>query len=288
LVIEVYLEHIGLSSIQGKPVDLELLQMIVVAHLSTFTYQNSDLFLQGLLQANLRKPNDISIESIFKQFIHDKRSGYCFQNIELLAWALEKSGFKLTRHLAQGINQLREKIDEIAVKDSIYTHELIIVELNNESWLVDTGYANNSLRYPLKIIVGEQEIADDKYYLSSDEHKVRLEMVINDEWFCLYDLNRNAKSSAEIFDAHQTLFTSNQNIPIRDNFYKLAKVTPNKRKNLCVFSETHSGFFKSHGINYKKEKEITTIEQFKEIAKKKFDIEINEEISQPIFSIGLN
>lgn len=144
--IKQYLDYIGLANHQNKPATFELLCDVVAAHLSKFSYQNTNVYLQGLLDVKERVPTDISIDSIFNQFIVNGNSGYCYQNNELLAWALEELGFKLNRYLVKTVARLREKLNESDIKNMEFCHEALIVELDNDKWLIDTGFADKELQ----------------------------------------------------------------------------------------------------------------------------------------------
>ncbi|MBA2711362.1 MAG: arylamine N-acetyltransferase [Tatlockia sp.] len=282
--IKLYLEHLGVSLQNSKPC-INLLNELVAAHLAQFPYQNTDLYLQGLLKTEDRILPDCSIDAIFNQFVIDKRSGFCFQNNELLAWALEELGFKVNRFLAKPLVQFRNEIIEEQFENIEFSHEALIVELEKDKWLIDTGFADYSLRKPLKVEEGEQELLGELYNLTTYPSKIRLETFTKQGWLCLADIDSTPKSNKEIAFAAQNLFTTQQKFRIRDDFYKLATVTPTKRKVICMFKENKVGFFKSYsGDGYKKEKEIKTEKELLDLANNKFGIQVEEEVKCLFYS----
>ncbi|MBA2653430.1 MAG: arylamine N-acetyltransferase [Tatlockia sp.] len=280
--IKLYLEYIGLLT-QVNSASIELLNEVVTAHLAKFPYQNTDLFLQGLLEIPKRTLPDLSIDTILNQFVIEKRSGYCFQNNELLAWALEELGFKVNRCLVKPLIQLRNKINEELFEKIEFSHEVLIVELIGDKWLIDTGFADYSLRKPLKVIEGEQDLLDDKYNLTLNKNILRLETYTNKGWLCLADIDITPKSAHEIGLATQNFFITEQTFRIRDDYYKIASVTPTKRKVICMFKDTHIGFFKSYSRDTYKEKEINTGTELQELASKKFGIKVDKMIMSTVF-----
>lgn len=250
--IRKYLEFIKLNLPEPialiKP-SLLLLKQMVRAHLQAFPYQNTELFIQGKKPLSERQASDISIDALFKQMVIQKRSGYCFENTELLAWALTELGFNVTKHLVKAINCLSSEINEELVTKAIFGHECLIVSLNDDTshmkWLVDTGFDKNSLREPLLIQSGEQNIATEQYRLNFLEraNMIRLELKINRGWWCLYDFDSQPKSQDEIIKANRQLFAHAEELPIF-GFLTLNGVSDVKRKSL-VYCPGHFAFFKS-------------------------------------------
>ncbi|MBA2655907.1 MAG: arylamine N-acetyltransferase [Tatlockia sp.] len=281
--IKLYLDYIGIT-LSTNDSSSELLTKVVTAHLTKFPYDSTDLLLQGLVNASERKPTNIAIGSIFNQFIDNKRPGYCFQNNELLAWALEELGYQVDRCLAKPLIQMKDKIDDNYFEDLVFSHEALIVESSGVQWLLDTGFADYSLRKPLKLKPGKQELAGEHYNLIINEKKIRLETYTSQGWLCLMDVYRASKTASEIGIANTNFFITSQKFRIRDDYYKLAKVTPTKRKLLCIYKDSHEGFFKSYsGDGYKKEKEIKTDNELKVCAEKKFGIKVEDSISNALF-----
>jgi arylamine N-acetyltransferase/beta-lactamase class A len=227
----------------------DLLRQLVAAHLQTFAYQNTDLFEQGLKPREDREACAIDIGSVFTQMVKEGRPGYCFQNTELLAWALTLLGYNVVKHLVKIINVADEKLSEINRDDIPFGHVLLVVEAEGRKWIVDTGFANNSFREPLALVEGEQKIGPDNYRVSFHSDFIRFELKTPQYWFCLYECEKHPASSDDVNKAHQNMFKGVKT-PEIFSFLKLAKVTPLKRKELVAKADTV--FFRSTSAANKK------------------------------------
>ncbi len=279
-----YLEFIKLDIPVPVEPTLALLKQIIKAHLNAFSYQNTYLFIQGKKPVQERIIRTIDLDSNFDQMVSKKQPGYCFQNAELLSWALTELGFKVTKHLAKVVNCLSEKIDEKAISEGIESHELLIVDLPNEKnkkWIVDTGFANNSLREPLAIQNGEQKIRAENYRLTLAEKKIRLELAIPQGWFCLYDVDPQPKLQAEIYEANRQLFISDKP-PAIVKFLKFGSVNDEKRKNLAHFPTTGPSFFKSLSLEKSKDTPIASAKDLCLLVEKKFAVTLDEDTQKAL------
>ncbi|ASQ45828.1 arylamine N-acetyltransferase [Legionella clemsonensis] len=274
-----YLGAIGVELTQEAVLpDLTLLNQIIAAHLKRFPYQNTALYIAGTKGVGQRTVNSLTADALYTQLITNKQPGYCFQNIELLAWALTSLGFQVNRHLVKLVNKLDDQVAFELLSKEEFSHECLIVELDNHQWLIDTAYANNSLRTALKVIPEQQHIGQEQYRFIFDENNFYLETRTKEGWFCLYVIDKQPKTKEEIQVAHQNLIISPKKFPIRDNFLKMGKVTDEKRKTLVFFKENKQGFFKSINNSYYKNKAVSSIEEFAIIAKEKFDITVDDEV----------
>ncbi|OCH99276.1 hypothetical protein A8135_08510 [Legionella jamestowniensis] len=273
-----YLGAIGVELTQDAVPDLTLLNRIIAAHLKNFPYQNTDLYIAGTKEVGQRTVNSLTADALYTQLIINKQPGYCFQNIELLAWALTSLGFEVNRHLVKILNKSSDQVEPGLLGEEEFSHECLIVALENHQWLIDTAFANNSLRTALKVIPERQVIGQEHYRFISDENNFYLETRTKEGWFCLYAIDKHPKTKEEIQAAHQNLVLSPQEFPIRDKFLKMGKVTDEKRKTLVFFKENKQGFFKSINNSYYKNRVISSIEEFAIVAKEKFDITVDDEV----------
>ncbi len=248
--LQEYLTVIKLTLSKENPSPThDLLKQIVAAHLQAFAYQNTDLFEQGLKPREERDACAIDIDSVFKQMVEEGRPGYCFQNTELLAWALTLLGYNVVKHLVRIINVADEKLSGINRDDIPLGHVLLVVEVEGKKWIVDTGFANNSFREPLALVEGEQQIAPDNYRISFISDYIRFELKTPHHWLCLYECEKHPANSDDVNKAHRNMFKGAVT-PQIFSFLKLAKVTPLKRKELVVNADTM--FFRSTSAANKK------------------------------------
>jgi N-hydroxyarylamine O-acetyltransferase len=86
-----YLERIGWSG--EAPVSLETLSRLIRAHMSSIPFENLDVLLG--------RPVRLDLESVQDKLVRGRRGGYCFEHAILFAAAIERLGFKSTRHSAR-------------------------------------------------------------------------------------------------------------------------------------------------------------------------------------------
>jgi len=82
------------------------------------------------------------------------RGGHCYQHSELLLAALTALGFTVARVSCWVLNgrQYREGMQR--------THNVLVVTLGGEHFLMDVGYGRRSPRYPLRLSFRETEEAE--------------------------------------------------------------------------------------------------------------------------------
>lgn len=260
--------------------DLAMLNRLVLAHLTHFPYNNMALFKAGKLPIQSRTPQSFSIKDLMKQFTVDKKSGYCFQTNYVLGYVLQQLNFNVSYHLATVINKKRANADEILQCPPYQDHMVLVVKLKDKKYIIDVGFANNSLRQALPLEVdSKQTLIHSSYYLDEQKDGYWLDMQVGDGRLCLYHMNKLPTSTKEITAAHDQLYTDKHNIVIRDEICKLACVTYEKRKQLVWVNDNKQCFFKSikHGQLYK-HTEIKSFEDYKNIAKKKFDCQVDESL----------
>lgn len=270
--LEKYLSTIKVNK-ETLTVSIESLSRICFSHLKAFPYSNRDIYHQGLIALNDRKPVPFNLDFIYNQFIEEKSPGYCFQTTELLFAALFELGFKVARHLSKVCNQSMENIEHGMLQKKCFDHDVLIVDIEGRHYLVDPGFANNSLRNPVELKEGEQIVAGDSYRLSKQEDNWYLEMGIKqDQWLCLYQFQAGSSTRDEIEEAHNRLFFDENHIPIRDDFQKYACVTEDKRKQLVLFKENGSCFFKSFNKNQIYKQKTVNKEEYDAVVQQKFTV----------------
>ncbi len=271
-----YFDHIGLKDFTEEPT-LSALMTIVKHHLLKFNYQNTDLYFADTKIPTKEKVPALDVDTLIAQMVTEKRPGFCFQNAELLANILNKLGFKLERHLARVINRPLSQVTQEEVDKCFFTHELLIVTIEGKKYIVDTAFAQNSLREPFELKLGTQYNADNNYRLTEiDKNNWRLDLDTPNGWLCLHQFSIAPRSQPEINEACSNLFSNKKSIPICNDFLVLASVTEKKRKRLVFFTDGGSSF-KSFGKDSTKERDITSADEFIQLAEKKFGVTFKSE-----------
>lgn len=274
--LNTYLQHLGFKREQVNS-NFASLSLIVQKHLETFRYQNTYLYEQGLLNKPTRKPGKIDKDAIYQQLVVENTPGYCFQNIELLFYVLEEIGFNVSRHLSRVYNKSIDDINFAEASFKPYDHEVLSVVVEGKTYFLDTGFANNSLRQPLLLQLGEQQFQDDCYRISDHNHNYFLELQVKPKvWLCLYEVVAEPCNKQAIEKANEELFFSDYEIPIRDSFRKLAIVTPEKRKFLLTMKIGPTIFKSYKGNELYRQKEYGQVsdDALEQVAVSKFGLSL--------------
>lgn len=132
MLVSDYLKRINYGG--SKDVSIETLMALYQAHVYSIPFENIDIKHQI--------PIKLVKEKLFDKIVNQQRGGYCYELNGMFCWLLQELGF-----------------DACLISGSIikgkhigpqYDHVAILVTLATESWLVDVGYGDFSLK-PLSI-----------------------------------------------------------------------------------------------------------------------------------------
>ncbi|HMN05240.1 MAG TPA: arylamine N-acetyltransferase [Flavobacteriales bacterium] len=167
-----YLERIGFT---GTPqADLSTLAAIQQRHIATFPFENLNPLL-GL-------PVELDADWLYHKMVQGGRGGYCFEQNLLLRDMLAHVGFRprilLGRAGASG--------GPVAGR----THLVLLVPLNGQQYLVDTGYGGLVPTGPLLLQPDlVQHTPNEDYRLITLEEEFRLEINLLGQWQRLYEFS---------------------------------------------------------------------------------------------------
>ena len=132
------------------------------------------------LDIHLGRPIGLDPASLFRKLIAERRGGYCYELNGLFRLVLLELGFKVTclvgRNLIAG-PPLRPR-----------AHQVLLVEVAGQPWLVDLGFGTNGLIEPIPLIVGPEHAQGfDRYRLrAAPQHNYHLQLLMQGEWHSLY------------------------------------------------------------------------------------------------------
>lgn len=130
-----YLERVGF---EGAPrADLDTLTRLHTGHLCAIPYENLDVLLGHKL--------DFDQARIFDKLVTRRRGGWCYEMNGLLAWALERIGFRITR-VAGAVH--RTHLGDQAVGN----HLVLLVHLDR-IYIADVGFGDG-LHQPVPLREG--------------------------------------------------------------------------------------------------------------------------------------
>jgi N-hydroxyarylamine O-acetyltransferase len=131
--LDAYLARIGYNGRRcanaGALIDLH------EAHAATIPFENIDVLL--------RRPIRLDSVSLQAKLVTARRGGYCFEQNELFAQALEALGFKVVRlgaRVRYGASGIRPR-----------THMVLRVDLDRDRWLADVGFGGEGPLHPIRL-----------------------------------------------------------------------------------------------------------------------------------------
>lgn len=279
--VDQYLLKLGLSD---KKVELsaEFLKQVHYQHIKVFPYNNMELHAASFKSALQRAAIDISADYVFDQFLLKDKGGFCYQTGELLFCALEKLRFTVERRLAWVLNN--EPVDQVKQK-YLRTHEILIVTLDGQRWLLDPGFAARTPRYPVLFEVsidGTQIITqdNDQFRLNKLNDEFRLDMWVNDAWMTLYQFADTAVTAAENLSSANELLFCTKEIPIRDQFLLFGLVNDAGRFTLRMLAKEKTAdllVLRKDGIHKQK---LTSWFEIKEAIGKYFGFKVLPELEE--------
>lgn len=276
-LLQDYFTCIGLPADYKPEPTLKCLREISCAHLRSFPYNNSYLYDEGLKPSEDRIVPSLAPDDMFESMVIKGLPVYCYQTHALLSDVLKRVGFEVTQHLGKVVVMPRLNVDENVISKYPDTHIVIKVTIDEIPYIVDTGFANDSLRQPLRLIAGEHKLETDDYLLEDLGHCWRLNSMRekNGEcyWYSMFQFHKHPAMPLEIEKAHVDLFHA-PNIPIREDLLAFADVTDKKRKFIEWYVPGNFGLFRSvnRDRSIRDEKMFCSEEEVREFAQSKFGV----------------
>ncbi|WP_158591151.1 arylamine N-acetyltransferase family protein [Kocuria tytonis] len=162
--VPAYLHALGLdaAALAGVPRDLDLLERLHRAHVSTVPFGNV-----GVL---LGEHPGVAPATVFDQLVRRRRGGYCFEHSQLFAAALETLGFTVRRALGR-----------VRSLQSPRTHMTVLVDVAGARYLCDPGFGF-SITGPVPLHDGARRVEGDRTFTVGR---------VRDEGWPLWSLSRD-------------------------------------------------------------------------------------------------
>jgi N-hydroxyarylamine O-acetyltransferase len=124
LDVDAYLARVGFEG-PSDPSEATLIALYR-AHARSIRFENLDIFLTGRV--------NVDLESIQEKIVFRGRGGYCYEQAQLFAAALERLGFVVERLLA--------RVGPDGGQARPRTHLTLRVRADQNVWLADPGFAS--------------------------------------------------------------------------------------------------------------------------------------------------
>lgn len=152
---------------------LETLNQIHQLHPQAIPFEN--------LNPLLRLPVLLDIPSLAEKLVYQNRGGYCFEQNLFLGHVLKLLGFnvkglaaRVLWNIPSGVNIPR-------------AHMLLLLQIDNESYIADVGFGGLTLTSPLRLIPHqEQTTPHEVFRIIPTEQEFILEGNIREEWKPIY------------------------------------------------------------------------------------------------------
>ena len=153
----------------------ETLRQLHLAHVLAVPFENLDNFLGRAVSL---EPADL-----FAKIVVARRGGYCFELNGLFSLLLEALGFPVTRMIA--------RVRYGSKPPYARSHQVLLVSMQGESWLVDVGFGGNGLLEPFPLVAGQvaRQLGEQFRLVSAEQDGYLLQCLVHDEWESLYSFS---------------------------------------------------------------------------------------------------
>ncbi len=253
-----YFRRLGIeyNAKQWKPTadNLKRLQNI---HIAKIPYENLSILLQ--------EPISLNGKDLYEKIILKKRGGYCFEVNGLFTHLLRALGYQVTvyncRFIFEGKGvQLRR-------------HRILKVSLGEESYLADVSFRNESPRYALRFVydvvqfdgISEYKFTRDCYYGC-----ILWQKLPEKEWKPVFGFDECPQSETDFYMANYFCETHPES-PFVDGPH-MSICPPHEHITIAG-----NKFTMSHNHTINRKEIIHSGEQFKDLCKLYFDIDLEYE-----------
>jgi N-hydroxyarylamine O-acetyltransferase len=182
LSVDNYLRRIGASV--TRTATLETLRKLVLAHTQSIPFEN--------LNPLMGQPVSLSDAALEEKIIAGGRGGYCFEQNLVFSNVLEQLGFSVTRLAA------RVMWNAPATLIMPRSHMLLLVDIDDESHVVDVGFGGLTLTGVLRLEPGvEQRTPHEPFRLVCVDGEFVMQAHVRGEWRPLYRFDLQSQAAID-------------------------------------------------------------------------------------------
>ena len=189
--LDAYFERIGYDG--PREPTKAVLTALQRAHTGTIPFENLDILLGRSIE--------VDVPALQDKLVTRRRGGYCFEHNMLFSAVLETLGFQVRRLLGR----VRMGHDEYWAR----THMTLVITVDGQEWLADTGFGGNGLREPIPF--AETELEQDGRKLSlvrHDDPQWILRVARPTGWFDLYGFDEFPQHPIDVMVGNHYTSTS--------------------------------------------------------------------------------
>ncbi len=262
------------KALQRYLAKLAITHQLQVCTNDLFTLHQAQLFRIAFENFDVmaNQPLRLDVEGLLNKLIDQQRGGYCFELNGLLLSALQSLGFN-ARPLLGRVH--------LSETPSGRTHQVTLVTLNDQEWLVDAGFGSNTPRQPLPITLNKTINTDCQQFrfIQTDQFGLMLETGDKNGWKPLYSLDLSYVFKGDIECANH--FTATHVNSVFTANFVACRNTPDGIITLL------NQRLKIRSSNDEYEQVLHTKEAYLAALKRYFFIELEQKIAAPIASMGI-
>lgn len=212
-----YFERIGFSGPARPAPTLDTLRTLHLLHPQTIPFENLDVLIG--------RPVRLDLESIQRKLVASRRGGYCYEHNLLFRSVLQTLGFRV-RSFAARVLWGRETPEMPA-----RTHMLLLVDLDEGTFVTDVGFGGMTLSAPLALQTGLEQITPHGAFRLDDAggepSGFVLQALVNGSWTPVYRFDLDPQYDVDYEMANHFVSTYPQSIFLHNLL--AARLAPGKR-----------------------------------------------------------
>lgn len=197
-----YFARIGYSGPAHPPATLDTLRALHLLHPQAIPFENLDVLLG--------RPVKLDLASIQRKLVTSRRGGYCYEHNLLLRSVLQTLGFRV-RSFAGRVLWGRDAPDMPA-----RTHMLLLVDLDEGTYLTDVGFGGMVLSAPLAFEAGLEQITPHGAFrledIGGEPRSYVLQAHVNGHWAPVYRFDLDPQYDADYEMANHFVSTYPQSV----------------------------------------------------------------------------
>lgn len=158
-----------------------------------------DLFSFSSVGVLLGWPLPLDVPALLNKLVIDQHGGYCFEHNRLFHAVLEALGYQVRSVLARVLYN-----KDVDCPQSPKTHRLIILTINDDTYVVDVGFGANGPKTPVRMSEEPTEGPHgDRYRVAKNaQGDFLLQILKQGEFFTLYSFDLNRYNEADFEMSH--------------------------------------------------------------------------------------
>ena len=247
-----------------RAADLEALTTLQAAHAASVPFENLDI-QRGL-------PIRLELAALVDKLVTRRRGGYCFEQNALLAAALERVGFRVTRLC--GRVRMGLAADAPATPR---THMILEVEVAGAAYLVDVGFGGHQPLAPIPMVDGAAVVQHAwRFAVVQAGAAWTLRTRVPDRWIDLYTFTREPQHAIDFEVANHYTSTHPGSSFVRG--LRVQRVTPEVRYMLT------GRWYEEQRVDAVVTRPVTDSDDLAGLLRGRFGLELTADVRLPTFT----